>query len=403
MGSLVWRRRGSSIASLTTAVLLSLALASSTLAVTWGTARRLSSSTSAWATPRAIVATGTTAAVTAYEDLVNGTWGIHVRRSTDGGATWKPPILVSSGENAVYPSLAASGANVDVVWLEGSFDYRQGGALVMYSRSLDRGATWSSPRRLSALTTGIQGPGRPRVARAASGQVTVVWSQVYLGAVRVRTSLDGGQTWGSTKALGTSTSKPWYPDNFIEAFPVVAIGNDVTYVGYYTDSARLRVRRSIDAGANWLPNQTITTGGNGWLPDIAARGSTAVVGYAGYSSGDEWTVYRRTGDKGATWAAQAVLSPRTGYPSFQPTLAFRGGRWLATFERCLNQACDSSAVYLRVSTNGSSWGTTSRASSGASGTWAAAAGATYAGKILVLYDAVRTDDTSHVYVRPGTE
>ncbi len=70
------------------------------------------------------------------------------RHSDDGGLTWRPEAQITkSPGGGAYCSAAASGANVHVVYVDG----RDGNSEVYYTHSLDAGATWSVPVRLSSI------------------------------------------------------------------------------------------------------------------------------------------------------------------------------------------------------------------------------------------------------------
>lgn len=110
-------------ASALLSVLLTVALASSALAVTWGTTRRVTNSGLGLTYPHSIVGTTGTGAITVYENQNGSVRSVYMRRTLDAGTSWMAPVLLSSvlgGVGGEVPSMASWGAIVDLVWLEGS-------------------------------------------------------------------------------------------------------------------------------------------------------------------------------------------------------------------------------------------------------------------------------------------
>ena len=115
------------------------------------------------------------------------------------------------------------------------------------------------------------------------------------GQVWVRRGV-GGTAWGGD-LLTTTTNHP-FGDGVLDAFPMSRGGISFSY---FATAASLRVKRSTNGGATWTAATTIATNGNGSLPDVAAAGSSAVVGYAV-----------------PTWPARLRRDPPPGPPAKQP-------------------------------------------------------------------------------------
>jgi hypothetical protein len=137
----------------------------------------------------------------------NGT--ILYRRSKDEGATWTSPISLGSGFLYLEKPLVADHSNVYIAYFK---DIRNltdwccnreaGDVYVRVSR--DRGVTWQPERRLSTARSAY------RVALAAAGaSVHVVWQDFRAGIwdIYYRRSIDGGITWGPEIRLVRGTSK----------------------------------------------------------------------------------------------------------------------------------------------------------------------------------------------------
>ena len=366
------------------------------LAITWSTNRALTGAGTGWASRGALAVSSSTVVHAAFEQYVLGSWGAYYRRSSNSGSTWGTAIRLSRASvgEAGAPSVAAWGSSVDAVWLESDDILAGMDTVVMYRRSTDAGASWSAA---VALTPAQESAGMPRIARRGS-LVVLTWTNEANGRVYSRASTNGGVAWAPRVLLATTTRKV---GSQREGFPVVALGTGVAYVAYYSATKTLRIRRSTNNGASWASPLTLSTSGDGWDPGIAASGSTVIVGYAAATSTDVWTVIRRSKDKGAHWGSVVSLAPKSSYPSFSPVLAVRGTRWMAVLERCTSNSCSSSDAFYRSSRDaGSTWSTTTKASS-RHRKYEMPAGVDVATKTLVMY--VDYSSTGQdVYVRQGS-
>lgn len=98
-----------------------------------------------------------------WHDRRDGHPEIYYKQSTDGGTTWSPDVrLTQNSAFKDWPSIAASGSNVHIVWEEDN------GAF--YKRSTDKGVTWSQDTLLPNTSASF----RPFLA-LSGGMVHVVW------------------------------------------------------------------------------------------------------------------------------------------------------------------------------------------------------------------------------------
>jgi hypothetical protein len=83
----------------------------------------------------------------AWEEDTSGGMEIYYRRSTDGGATWKPRqrLTWNTGHSGTPALYVESSGNIHLVWI----DDTPGNIEVYYRMSSDKGVTWTTPKRLT--------------------------------------------------------------------------------------------------------------------------------------------------------------------------------------------------------------------------------------------------------------
>lgn len=113
-----------------------------------------------------------------WQDFRNGNWQAYYKSSTDGGTTWAAEIpLTDNMANSQYPSLAAVGSSVHLVWRE----LRDGNNEIYYKRSTNGGITWEADVRLTNNTSTSR---EPSVA-ISNQDVHVVWHDLRDGNYEV--------------------------------------------------------------------------------------------------------------------------------------------------------------------------------------------------------------------------
>lgn len=315
------------LASLPLALGLVLILATHVMAAGWSLPVKVLSRPDTHALPTGLVAPAGSTAVVVYETCNNsGTcYSVEVRRTTDGGASWEPAVVLSN--DGYFSSMAGRGANADVVWVNNDNTVR-------YARSTNGGQSYARAKKIAFA----EHLGETSIARGPSGLVAIGWVQnSWTGKVNVRVSTDGGSSFGPTHTVVTGIYEPGIR---------VAAGNGVVYVAYVKNQTLL-VRRSTDAGASWSTPHKLSeqiVGASQEQFSVTADRSDVYVAYV-HESGS--LRYRHSVDKGVTWSAELQLLKADRYAS-TPRLALEGGVLRAVFRA-------SNGLFYRESQDGVTW------------------------------------------------
>jgi len=395
------RRSFRSVGLFAIALALALSQASHAAAISWGPIRAITSDEQGRTWPGSTVAYSDGVAV-AYRHIVGGEYGSYIRRSTDGGTTWTSPTQLNSpGTFSTRPALAAAGNTLHAVFVQSNDG--QATSRVIFRTSANGGTTWSSPVALSPAGTQA---GFPSVARAGS-KVVVAWTNAITGKVGVRTSGDGGATFQPRTDVATTTNQPFIDsagDFSLEAWATVIYSDGVINLAYRTSESTLKLRRSGNNGGSWTPAITLATNVDAGEPSLAVSGRTVLIAYtvdpAGTSNGH--AVYRRSGNAGQSWSSPAAFSSGSARPSGSPVITFRSSAWRVAFTRCIDLGCVEQQVFYRQSAGGSSWGATTKVTSGP-GDFQSPVGVTHdKGKAIVMFNSSdASGDLNNVLVRQG--
>jgi len=248
---------------------------------------------------------------------------INVARSTDGGATFRKPVVVSPGVNATgaMPAIAPNG---DLYVAFEDFSVSPGGIDIV--KSTDGGLTFSRPKNvanvnpISTMTggNGVRDNGYPRVAVDNKGAIHIVFSSALRlfgqdrSDVRYVRSTDGGATFSPSVFFnddGTTTAQ-WLP--CIAAAPDGTLGarwwdrrNDPA--GDSLTDVYMAV--STDGGMSWSKNFRLTD--HNWVfgPEEAGFGSSYHGDYDDIAA-DSTNFY-------VTWSDERGALP-SAYFSFVP-------------------------------------------------------------------------------------
>ncbi len=325
-----------------TGIVASLAIAGTALGASWAPPLALSSADNgSWADVASLDAQHE---VAAYVES-GADDHLFTRTTANGGASWGTPLPIS--DHGISPALAAEGMNVDLVWNSSN------NGRVFYARSIDGGVSFGTPVTISPA-------GRvnwvPAVGRGPAGLVAVAYVDVVSGDVIVRVSTNGGTSFGPRVVL---------EPNGEEQSIAVAVGDGIIYVAYSLGFEKLRLRHSADAGAHWSSPAVIT---NNLFDDrysLAASGDDAYIAFSRSTNAMTFTQvqYRRTINGGNTWSSPIALAS-SSWSTWEPDLAIAGGVLRAAFTRCAADfdVCVDNRSYYRQSSDGTSWGLAQRIS-----------------------------------------
>jgi hypothetical protein len=199
---------------------------------------------------------------------------VFVAKSTDGGCTWGSPARVSGsdGRAADKDSIAADANgtspfrdNVYATW--DRFSPRGFGDQIMFSRSIDGGATWSPALPISPGNDTGGFKSGPLIQVAPNGTVYVLWGDKFplnsptSPVLRISISYDGGKTFPKRGALAASydTEDPAgsVPGTQLPtwSFPSLSVALDGTLYASFTrranDHTVVMLARSTDGGLVW--------------------------------------------------------------------------------------------------------------------------------------------------------
>jgi hypothetical protein len=303
--------------------------------------------------------------------------------SKNGGTTWTHGSLPGLTTNTGGRYGQASDASIAFdarhnVWLISSLAIRSGAVEVLTSRSTDGGTTWSNPI-LTAPGSNDKNwivcdntPASPHFGNCYTQYDNTAASNL----MQMRTSTDGGLTWGPARA---STDRA----HGLGGQPVVR-PNGTVVVPYESSSGQIRSFRSTNGGTSWSTSVLVSTirhhrdaGGlrSGALPsaEIDAAGSTYVA----------WSDCRfRTGcpandivvsksTTGTTWTAPArvpIDSATSTVDHFEPGIGVdrstsgstaRIGLTYYSYptSNCTAATCRLNVGFISSTNGGTSWST----------------------------------------------
>jgi len=250
----------------------------------------------------AIAISGPEVYVVWHDTTGEGTpFDIWLRKSEDGGATFGSPINVSNDPgDSIRPKIAVAGQFVYIVW--------EDNGSILFAKSTDRGATFSSSMILSNTIFGNNGS--PTIAAPRARHVFISWHNLQTEDIWFIKSADFGATFGSPINVSN--------DDVFSFSPKIAVDVSNVYLVWITGPIppqEIRFSRSTDGGVTFDASQLI---GNGTWPAIAATANDNTAYVTWVDNGD--LRFRRSTDGGATFEfpRRVINNPGT---AFHPAIA----------------------------------------------------------------------------------
>jgi len=298
-----------------------------------------------WGTPSVIsdsMAIGTSPHVAISGELVIATWGatnatdwlIYCNRSEDSGATWQGAQLIASGAGSIggsgndYPRVAVDGERAVVVWVTNERQAPWHKEVHSVS-STDSGATWGTSQIISDGTASY-----PPMLAMSGSNVVVIWSDND-GNTTVNTnrSTDAGATWQGVERIDNGAVGGKYsPQLAISGSGVVAVWNQYSMSSGVT---RVWSNRSSDAGSSWDGPQTVDASNpwNAGEPYVALSGTNAVAVWNQYDGTAERAYSSYSGDGGITWSTPALIQNDVEVGAFYVRVAASGRHAVAVWSQ----------------------------------------------------------------------
>ncbi len=220
----------------------------------------------------------------AWHEACSGSLEIYYKHSTNGGVAWETEIrLTYDPADSYIPSIAVLDSCVHVVW----HDQRDGNSEIYYKRSVDGGISWENDTRLtddSASST------YPSIA-AIGNNVHVVWEEWRNGDADIyyKRSLDEGTSWGLDTRL---TDNPGWS----ERPSVTTSNSNVHVVWYDNRDENLEIyyKQSTDQGTTWRIDTRLTNDSlNSGRPSVAVSDIKVHVVWCDDRDGNAEIYYKR--------------------------------------------------------------------------------------------------------------
>ncbi len=250
--------------------------------------------------------------IVAYEKIGTGR-DLYYRYSINGGTTWSPESPLEVGSyNQEAPSIWLWNNNFHLAWADNRPVFLISNYYIYYKRSVDMGLTWTPDNRrdISDSPVIVGDPANPNVLHI----IFMIFNSFERKARYIR-STDNGNTWSATFDLsgGVNANGSGFwgrPIGYISAY------NGVVHAVFVDDrygNKEVLYRRSTNSGVSWSGIIRLTnTPGISWNPFILTDGMGQVRLYwVDNSDGDYEVMCKISNDNGLTWSADAKLTNNT--------------------------------------------------------------------------------------------
>ena len=238
----------------------------------------------------------------------------------------------TGAQRQVVPNLAlaARGHTVVAAWRVSGPD----GHALLLRVSRDGGQTFGG-RKTVFTTRREDGIGVPAVAVASGGRVVVVaWTDRHTRQVLLRSSRDGGRTFGDARAMGRTQLSIDCRRRLTDGLVGLAASARFIHVAWSEAPTRrcqassIRARRSGDKGRTWEAARIVTSRRSYGWPELDARGRT-VMATLQAPGGD--VIVARSSDDGASWSDRLLKAPRGSNFSAADIVLLPGRKAMLTY------------------------------------------------------------------------
>lgn len=232
-----------------------------------------------------------------YDDTP-GKFDILFSHSSDNGTSWSSPINISknNGDSKRPAMTMDSDGNLNISWE----DNTSGNFEIYFSRSMDKGASWSPVVNISKNSSLSF---KPAMAMDSVGNLSIIWEDNSNGDYEIyfSRSTDNGGSWSPALKISnysTGYLKPKLTSDRLGnpnvSRPHIAIDNaeniNVVWNNHLVENVDIYFRRSIDGGENWSPAINISNyQEESFNPSIAvnATGDLAIAWFNWYPGNTE--------------------------------------------------------------------------------------------------------------------
>ena len=292
-----------------------------------------------------------------WEDDAANNNNILFSRSTDGGATFSTPRNLSNTSGFPFnPRISVDSLNnIHVVWE----DNTPGNLDIFYSHSTDGGTTFSTPLNVSNDSADSASP---QVTADSAGNVFVVWeSDTGALGVLFSRSLDGGNTFSAPVMLSTNTGGSMAPQ-----FAVDLAGNiSVVWEDDILSASDISFSRSQDHGATFSAPKSLSHNvgnSNSAMIAVDLSGNINVV-WENDSPGNFDIFYTRSSDGGQNFSALLNLSNSPGTSRAAQVATDLGGNISVIWVDNTPPSSSTDIYFSRSSNAGASFSATQNISS----------------------------------------
>jgi len=303
--------------------------------------------------------------VAAVVDIVHIVWfdqregndEIFYKRSSDGGLTWGIDTrLTNNPAVSWYPSIAAFGSNVHIVWEDDRHGYRE----IYYIHSSDAGLSWFTETRLT------NNPLHSTSAAVAvfESNIYVVWHDFSDGNPEIyfKRSTDGGFNWDPELRLTNDSASSYNPS--------ISVAGSTIHLTWYDNrdgNDEIYYKRSTNGGISWGNDTRLTNNSSfSMYPCISALGANICITWQDFRDGNREIYFIRSTNDGINWGTETRLTVNSA-ESYMPSIIQSGPNIHIVW---YDGRDGNYEIYYKNSTNaGVNWNTDTRLTDNSSYSW----------------------------------